>query len=88
MPNTLTTQTPGQPPETRPVPPSWATVAPLLERWQMALIPQHDGTWHLIANYPLALSLEVHLGATSVPFDHLPQIIADVAARCAAAGEG
>lgn len=65
-------------------PPSWASVAPLIARWQMALVPLAPGTWHVLPNYPHALALPRHLGETAVPFEGLPQAIADVAARCEA----
>jgi hypothetical protein len=87
---TLTTQQPGQQPVVRPVPPSWATVAPLLQRWQIALVPHRDGTldqvqgglWDVLATCPGAVLPAQE--AYRVPFARLPQAIADVAARCAA----
>lgn len=62
---------------------SWATVAPLLARWQIALVPQRDRTWDLVSGYPRACGLPVH-GALGVLFADVPQAILDVAARCEA----
>ena len=84
MPNTLTTQSPGQPPHTRPVPPSWPEVASLLERWQMALVPHPEGLWDVLAGES-GHGLPMH-EAHRVPFAQLPQAIAALAARCAGAG--
>ena len=84
---TLTTQIPGQSPHTSPISPSWASVAPLLERWQIALMPQRDRSWDLVSGFPRACGLPVH-GATAVLWAALPQAIADVAARCEAAAAG
>jgi hypothetical protein len=78
----LTTQQPGQPPVVRPVPPSWATVAPLLERWQIALAPHRDGTWDVVAFHT---GIGPPHDARQVPFARLPQTIADLAAQCEAA---
>lgn len=83
---TLTTTTPAGVSTTRPVPPSWASVAPLLERWQMALVPYRDRLWDVIACAAGSKSQGI---ARRVPFAALPQAIADVAAQCEArAGEG
>lgn len=79
---TLTTTTPDGVSTTRPVPPSWASVAPLLARWSMALVPYGDGTWDVHAGYP-SVGLP-QATARVVPFAALPQAIADVAARCVA----
>jgi hypothetical protein len=79
---TLTTQAPGQPPHTRPVPPSWASVAPLLERWQMALVPHLDRVWEVIA---FAGGSGPRASAHRVPWPEVPQAIVDLAARCEAA---
>ena len=95
MPDTLTTQSPNEPPETRPVPPSWATVAPLLARWQMALLPGRDLGWTVLTGYPESLGLPRH-DRHNIPFALLPAVIAVLAAQCAAdttqlgtdAGEG
>jgi hypothetical protein len=65
-------------------------VAPLIERWQIALVPHRYGTldqvqgglWDVMALCPGAV-LPAH-EAYCVPFARLPQAIADVAARCAA----
>jgi hypothetical protein len=84
--NTLTTQIPGQPPETRPVPPSWATVAPLLARWQIALVPHPEGTWDVFPNQTGLLRLRLHPPAP-LPWREVPQAIADLAAQYAAAAE-
>lgn len=64
--------------------PAWDAVAPLLARWRMALIPHQDGTWDVLTGYDSRLLtgvFDVHL----VPFAGLPQAIAALAARCAAA---
>lgn len=61
---------------------SWATVAPLVQRWQMALVPRSDGTWDVLACFPDA-GPPVH-EVERVPFAGLPQAIQDLAARCAA----
>ena len=79
---TLSTQQPGQPPHTRPVPPSWATVAPLLERWQIALLPAAPGLWTVTSGWPSATGLPRY-AERRVPFHALPAAIAAVAARCA-----
>ena len=81
---TLTTTTPDGTTTVRPVPPSWASVAPLLQRWQMALVPYTDRSWDVYSGYN-DHSLPRH-DARGVPFAALPQAIAiaDVAARCAA----
>lgn len=63
---TLTTQQPNQPPHTRPVPPSWASVAGLLERWQMALVPHRDGCWDVLAGF--VSHYLPHHAARRVPF--------------------
>ena len=85
---TLTTTTPAGASTTRPVPPSWASVAPLLARWQMALIPARDGLWDVLAGF--VTSWMPHHDARRVPFAQLPAAIAALAARCEAesAGEG
>lgn len=68
--------------------PTWATVAPLLARWRMALVPQHDGTWDVLTGYDSRLLRRV-FDARQVPWNQVPQTIMDLAARCeAAAGEG
>jgi hypothetical protein len=82
---TLTTTTPASGTTTRPVPPSWATVAPLLARWQIALAPHRDGSWDVLATFPGA-NLPVH-EAWRVPFARLPEAIAAVAAQCEAAAK-
>ncbi|HSF31903.1 MAG TPA: hypothetical protein VLK82_15675 [Candidatus Tectomicrobia bacterium] len=87
MPNTLTTQSPGQPPQTRPIPPSWAEVAPLLARWQMALIPYADRSWDVLAGYPRGWTGPMP-SIYGVPFAGLPQAILEVSQRCEAAAAG
>ena len=76
-------------PTSTPVPPSWATVAPLLARWQMLLLPTQDRSWDVCSGWPRLCGLPRH-AARGVPFAALPQAIQDVAARCEAdaAGEG
>jgi hypothetical protein len=86
MPDTITT-TPTSSEPWRPVPPSWATVAPLLQRWQMALIPYPDGSWDLLAGYPRGWDgprLQVH----GVAFADVPQMVAYLAEQCSAAAKG
>lgn len=77
---TLTTTTPDGVSTTRPVAPSWASVAPLLARWQMALVPHRDGQWDVLAGF--VESWRPHHDARCIPFAALPQAIADVAAQC------
>lgn len=81
MPNTITTTTPDGTTTQRPISPSWASVAPLLARWQIALLPQPGGAWNLVSGSPRACGLPVH-GATGVAFAAVPQKIREVAARC------
>jgi hypothetical protein len=68
----------------------WSDVAPLLQRWQMALLPQPDGTWDVQPGYP---SVGPHRDggrswwwrlAVNVPFAELPQAIQEVSRRCEA----
>ena len=63
-------------------PATWDDVAPLLARWQMALVPHRDGSWDVLATFPGATP-PVH-EAYRVPFDRLPEAIVSVAARCEA----
>jgi hypothetical protein len=76
----LPTQTPDQPPQTRPVPPSWASVAPLLARWQIALVPHPDGTWDVRA---FGVPLVPPYGCHHVRWGDVPQVVTAVAAWCA-----
>lgn len=76
------------PPTGTHAPPSWVTVAPLLARWQMALIPHDDRSWDVLAGYPRGWTGPIR-SVYGVAFAVLPAAIADVAARCeAAAGAG
>lgn len=62
---------------------TWTDVAPLLARWQIALVPHFDRTWDVLAGYSdYTLPLQ---GDYRVPFRDVPAAIAQVAARCAAA---
>jgi transcriptional regulator with XRE-family HTH domain len=64
---------------------TWASVAPLIARWQIALVPHRDGTWDVLAGFDRLSG--VH-DAHHVAWPDVPQTIADLAARCeAAAGE-
>ena len=62
---------------------TWASVAPLLERWQMALIPHDDLTWDVFSGYTPHHRLPIH-DARRVPFSGLPQAIWEVSQRCEA----
>ena len=64
---------------------TWQDVAPLLARWFICLLPSTDGSWDVLAGFP-PVGLP-RLDARRVPFAGLPQAIAEVAARCAAAEE-
>ena len=61
---------------------TWATVAPLLARWQMAVLPHLDGSWDVVGWYRLAGRRPPQRLAVAWP--DVPQAIADVAARCQA----
>ena len=61
---------------------TWASVAPLLARWQMALVPHRDGTWDVLAGFDRLSGVQE---ARAVPWADVPQAITDVAARCEAA---
>jgi hypothetical protein len=60
---------------------TWNDVAPLLERYQIALVPHPDRSWDVLAFLP---DLGPHVDARRVDFAALPAVIAAVAARCAA----
>jgi hypothetical protein len=79
--STLTTTTPDGRDTTRPVPPSWASVAPLLQRWQIALVPYLDGTWDVRVFGSQHRAAEV---VAAVRFADLPQAIWEVSQRCEA----
>lgn len=64
---------------------TWCDVAPLLARWQIALVPETDGTWDARA---FGVPLVPPYGCHHVRFADLPQVIAAVAAWCAAEEEG
>jgi len=70
---------------------TWTTVAPLLARYAIALLPQADGSWDVHPGYQVTPHTPVwHRGAwwreaVNVPFAELAAAIVDVAARCEAA---
>lgn len=67
-------------------PVTWQDVAPLLERWRLAVFPNPDGTWDVLTGYAGGAS-GCLLRVTARCWTDVPQAIADVAAQCAA-GEG
>ena len=81
--------------------PRWDQVAPLLQRWQIALVPHRDGAWDVLAGFDRPgsrpwIGVQGRPGqalsgvqeARYVAFAQLPQAIADVAARCEAEEKG
>jgi hypothetical protein len=64
--------------------PAWNDVAPMLERWQIALVPHADRSWDVLA---FLAGVGPQVDARHIDFAALPQAIAAVAARCEAAGE-
>jgi hypothetical protein len=59
---------------------TWDEVLPLLERWQIALVPHPDRSWDVLAfGVPFVPPQDVR----GVAFAGLPQAIKDLAARCA-----
>lgn len=66
---------------------TWASVAPLLARWQMALLPFPDRSWDVHAGYPVRWT-GPRLSLYGIAWADLPQAIADVAARCEAVRQG
>lgn len=67
---------------------TWQDVAPLLQRWQMALVPSPDGSWDVLAGYSRMGGVLPPHDARNVSFADLPQAIADVAAQCEASEKG
>lgn len=66
---------------------TWQDVAPLLQRWQMALAPAPDRSWDVLAGWPRGGGLP-RLDTRAVPWAQLPAAIAALAARCEAQAQG
>ena len=60
----------------------WATVAPLLQRWQMALVPAPDGSWDVLAGSSRMGGVLPPHDARHVSCAALPQAIWDLSRRC------
>lgn len=64
---------------------TWNDVAPLLARYQIALVPHPDGRWDVTA---FGVPLVPPYGCHHVRFADVPQVIAAVAAWCEADAKG
>lgn len=61
---------------------TWQDVAPLLQRWQMALWPVGDGWWEVHTGYLEGWTQPCY--SKRVPFARLPEALLALAARCEA----